>query len=470
MVAVAAATLLVALAPGAARAADAGFSWSPTSPQPGAPVSFTADQQPSPSPVMATTWAWDFESDGTVDSTGPNPQHAFPSAGTWNVTLTVSDSAGPATQARQVVVAPAPTAPESSFTATPTTGTAPLTVAFADTSANAPTAWSWSFGDGEGSAAQHPTHTFARPGTYTVTLTASNAVGSDVTPAVAAVTVSAAGVAGATPTPSPVVPASSPLAPASSPLAPAGLMRPFPTVRLRGTVGVGWSRIDLLQVRAPRGARVRVRCQGTGCPYATRSTGPLIRTRTVRFSSMERRLRAGAVVRVEVTASPSRRLIGKYASFMIRRGAAPVRRDRCIAPGARRPSPCPPAQSSTSDRLLEPFPVVRMRGVATRGSWSHISSLTVRAPANALVRVRCAGSRCPYGAKQVALGRARTVRFRALERNLRAGTVIRIWVTSRGPDPRIGKFVRFVMRRGASPRRQDRCLAPGSTTPMRCPG
>ncbi len=72
-----------------------------------------------------------------------------------------------------------PLAPVARFTATPVTGVAPLTVSFADTSRNGPTSWSWSFGDGEGSRTQHPTHTFAEPGTYAVRLVASNALGSD---------------------------------------------------------------------------------------------------------------------------------------------------------------------------------------------------------------------------------------------------------------------------------------------------
>jgi PKD repeat protein len=72
------------------------------------------------------------------------------------------------------------TAPVANFTGTPTAGTAPLAVVFTDTSSNAPTAWAWTFGDGGVSSAQHPSHTYTAPGTYTVSLTASNAFGQDV--------------------------------------------------------------------------------------------------------------------------------------------------------------------------------------------------------------------------------------------------------------------------------------------------
>jgi PKD repeat protein len=50
-------------------------------------------------------------------------------------------------------------------------------VAFTDLSLGGPNAWSWDFDDGSTSTLQHPTHTFANPGTYNVCLTASNFVG-----------------------------------------------------------------------------------------------------------------------------------------------------------------------------------------------------------------------------------------------------------------------------------------------------
>jgi len=83
----------------------------------------------------------------------------------------------------------APTAPTASFTAAPTSGVAPLSVAFTDTSTGPPTSWSWAFGDGGTSSAQHPTHTYTAAGTYTVSLTATNAAGSDTTTRTGYVTV-----------------------------------------------------------------------------------------------------------------------------------------------------------------------------------------------------------------------------------------------------------------------------------------
>ncbi|NMB77559.1 MAG: PKD domain-containing protein [Methanomicrobiales archaeon] len=68
--------------------------------------------------------------------------------------------------------------PVAQFSAATVSGSAPLTVAFTDSSTNTPTSWSWNFGDGTTSTVQNPSHTYANPGTYTVTLTAANSGGS----------------------------------------------------------------------------------------------------------------------------------------------------------------------------------------------------------------------------------------------------------------------------------------------------
>src|SRR6185436_12248211 len=95
---------------------------------------------------------------------------AGPNAGGPGVnTLTVSDFT-----VQGQIVAPAPTA---SFTTSVASGTAPLLVTLADTSPDAPTSWAWDLGDGTTSTVQNPSVTYAAAGTYTVTLTATNATG-----------------------------------------------------------------------------------------------------------------------------------------------------------------------------------------------------------------------------------------------------------------------------------------------------
>jgi len=70
-------------------------------------------------------------------------------------------------------------APVAAFAGNPVSGEAPLTVTFTDQSGNSPTGWSWNFGDGATSTVQSPNHVFQVAGTFTVTLTATNAHGSD---------------------------------------------------------------------------------------------------------------------------------------------------------------------------------------------------------------------------------------------------------------------------------------------------
>ncbi|MDV7990485.1 PKD domain-containing protein [Rhodococcus sp. IEGM 1374] len=71
-----------------------------------------------------------------------------------------------------------PIAPTASFTATPTSGPSALTVNFTDTSTGVPTNWVWDFGDGTSSILQNPTKTYVQEGTYNVTMTATNEIGS----------------------------------------------------------------------------------------------------------------------------------------------------------------------------------------------------------------------------------------------------------------------------------------------------
>jgi hypothetical protein len=65
------------------------------------------------------------------------------------------------------------------FTAQVTKGLAPLTVNFTDQSCGTITSWQWSFGDGDASNEQNPSHTFSKPGIYTMSLTVTGPSGSD---------------------------------------------------------------------------------------------------------------------------------------------------------------------------------------------------------------------------------------------------------------------------------------------------
>jgi PKD repeat protein len=68
---------------------------------------------------------------------------------------------------------------EASFSFSPSSPAPNQAVAFTDSSTGSPTSWQWSFGDGGTSTVQNPSHTFVGAGSYSVTLTAGNASGSD---------------------------------------------------------------------------------------------------------------------------------------------------------------------------------------------------------------------------------------------------------------------------------------------------
>ncbi|TMF06147.1 MAG: PKD domain-containing protein, partial [Chloroflexi bacterium] len=74
---------------------------------------------------------------------------------------------------------PPPEPPVASFNGSPTNGVAPLTVNFTDTSTGQPASWAWNFGDSGTSTAQNPSHQYTAAGTYSVSLTVSNSLGSN---------------------------------------------------------------------------------------------------------------------------------------------------------------------------------------------------------------------------------------------------------------------------------------------------
>jgi PKD domain len=114
-------------------------------------------------------------------------------------------------------------------------------------------------------------------------------------------------------------------------------------------------------------------------------------------------------------------------------------------------------------KLLSPFPVVRLAGRIGK-TGTRVSSLVVQAPRGARVSLRCSGRSCPY--RRASALAAGNVRFRRLQRFLRAGTVLQVSVTKPGT---IGKYSRFRIRRGAAPARVDRCIKAGAKKPVRCP-
>jgi hypothetical protein len=130
----------------------------------------------------------------------------------------------------------------------------------------------------------------------------------------------------------PVAPVGELAAPAERTDAPAQFLRPFPVVRITGTLVSGGARVSLLRIRAPATARVLVRCSGSGCRLFSRSTGPR------RVRALERFLRAGTRITIRISLPGT---IGKHVAITIRAGQPPRRRDACLMPGSSRPVRCP---------------------------------------------------------------------------------------------------------------------------------
>jgi hypothetical protein len=152
----------------------------------------------------------------------------------------------------------------------------------------------------------------------------------------------------ATPVPTPAPPpVFESVAPAPTPVATTGqvlhetasrkLMRPFPTVRMRGVLTPRGARVTVFAVRAPKAAKVTVRCKGS-CPRKRWSPSACKKSLT-RVRAFERTLRSGTVISVSVT---RRGYVGKKTVFVIRRAKTPRRIDSCLAPGKKaRRTKCP---------------------------------------------------------------------------------------------------------------------------------
>ncbi len=123
------------------------------------------------------SWYWTFGDGGT--STLQNPVHDYESAGTFAVSLTVIGPGGSDIETKTSLISVA-SSPTAAFSSSLASGTVPLTVNFTNQSTGSPTYWLWEFGDGATSTEVNPAHTYAVPGTYTVSLQVSNSCGSNI--------------------------------------------------------------------------------------------------------------------------------------------------------------------------------------------------------------------------------------------------------------------------------------------------
>ena len=154
------------------QAPTANFTASPLEVCVGAPINFTDASTAGAVPITSRTW--DF-GDGAA-SNALNPTHTYTTAGTYTVTLVVTDQNGVAdaeVKPAYIIVNPLP---QTSFSFTGNGCTVPFDVTFTNSSVAGPNiSYDWNFGNGQTSTATNPSAiTYSTAGTFTVSLTVTN--------------------------------------------------------------------------------------------------------------------------------------------------------------------------------------------------------------------------------------------------------------------------------------------------------
>ncbi len=156
-----------------------------------APLTVNFFDQSSNNP---NTWNWSFDGGSPSNSNQQNPTVVYTIPGVYAVTLSVSNGAGNDTEIKTsyINVTNATQAPVTDFVASEIIGAAPFQITFFDQSTNSPTSWNWTFEGGTPSSStiKNPVVVYNTPGTYTVTLTSTNSIGSDVETKVNYITIS----------------------------------------------------------------------------------------------------------------------------------------------------------------------------------------------------------------------------------------------------------------------------------------
>ncbi len=157
-----------------APVAQFGSSATPVALCPGSTVQFTDASLFAP-----TSYAWSFPGGTPATSTVANPVVTYNTAGTYDVTLTVTNASGNSTRTTVGVVTISSVKPTANFTARQAPICPGGQVKFTNRSTNCPSTYAWTFPGGTPATSTdaNPTVTFATAGTYTVSLVASNSNG-----------------------------------------------------------------------------------------------------------------------------------------------------------------------------------------------------------------------------------------------------------------------------------------------------
>ncbi len=177
----------------------ASFTTTPSSAAVGGPIALSAAASSDPDGTI-TNYAWNF-GDGTTGS-GVSVSKSYAVAGTFTVSLTVTDNGGlTASTTRVVTIFAANQPPVANFTATPSPTTIGTAIAISGAASSDPdgsiTSYAWNFGDGTTGSGVSVSKSYAVAGTFIVTLTVTDNGGlTDST--TGTVTITAAGGGGTT--------------------------------------------------------------------------------------------------------------------------------------------------------------------------------------------------------------------------------------------------------------------------------
>ncbi len=177
---------------GSAPTLVADFSASATTIPVGGTVDFTDLSTGGP-----TTWSWTFNGGTPGTSTTQHPAGIqYNTAGIYTVSLTIGDGTSTDTETKTNYIIVGDPPPTADFVANTTSIAVGGSVNFTDLSAGTPTSWSWTFTGGTPgtSTVQNPSGiVYNAAGTYTVSLTATNANGSDTETKTSYITVGGSG-------------------------------------------------------------------------------------------------------------------------------------------------------------------------------------------------------------------------------------------------------------------------------------
>ena len=130
-------------------------------------IAYYSSQSTGPG-TLSYSWRYGDGSPSPPFSTTPTTSHTYNSSNNYSVWIIVSSNQGCTDSISHPVFIPS-SAVNSNFSS-PASACVGVPVTFANTSSPTPNSSSWTFGDGSGIIAPSPTHSYASPGNYTVTL------------------------------------------------------------------------------------------------------------------------------------------------------------------------------------------------------------------------------------------------------------------------------------------------------------